>query len=89
MRIITKHHCQGNSWWMKAAAKFATAGFTSVHSWAENALYTSTTGHTLKNSKVGLKADFLVNLFFKKKFFQASRERGGKKPAYDRFFSSH
>ncbi len=35
--------CQENSWWMKSAAIFATAGFTSVRTWAENALYTRTT----------------------------------------------
>jgi hypothetical protein len=27
--------CQEISWWMKSAAIFATAGFTSVHTWAE------------------------------------------------------
>jgi hypothetical protein len=35
--------CQEISWWMKSAAIIATAGFTSVRTWAENALYTRTT----------------------------------------------
>jgi hypothetical protein len=34
--------CQEIPWWMKSAAIFATAGFTSVRTWAENALYTRT-----------------------------------------------
>ena len=42
-RKITKQPCQENSWWMKSAAKFATAGFTAVRTWAEKALYTRTT----------------------------------------------
>jgi hypothetical protein len=30
IKLDTEHNCQGISWWMKAAAKFATASFTSV-----------------------------------------------------------
>jgi hypothetical protein len=30
--------CQEISWWMKLAAIFATAGFTSVHTWAEKCI---------------------------------------------------
>ncbi len=60
---ITKHNCQANSWWMKAAAKFATAGFTSVHSWAENALCTRTTRHTFETRR-GSEGRFDIRNFF-------------------------
>jgi hypothetical protein len=58
---------------MKAAAKFATAGFTAVHSWAENALYTRTATNTFKNTKC-MKADFSIR--FNISFTIKNQEKG-------------
>jgi hypothetical protein len=64
MRIITKHNCQANSWWMKAAAKFATAGFTAVHSGAETCIMYVKQQRYIYTRNGGLMANFIFNRFF-------------------------